>query len=123
MNIIKLTRWFAIASIFVSLLACQEASELPATPMKQLPELERKTIIVKPAKNIFVPRSSVIERGGANAVFEVRDQKARIRMIRTGRVTKANIQVISGLKGGETILRENLQSVFDGSPIRTTDSK
>ena len=103
---------------------CQQHIAEPATPMTALPELERSVFQVSSSKNaIFIPSSLVVVRGGIPAVFELRDGKARLRMIRTGITKGSKVQISSGLTGKEILLADNLDTVFDGSPIRTTGNK
>jgi hypothetical protein len=106
---------------------CQQAMVTPPTPMKQLSEKTRNIYKVTPDarhnNNIYIPQSAIVDRGGIKAVFVLRETTARLRMVRTGRTSGKKTQIISGLIGGETILRGDLSAVYDGSPIRVGRNK
>lgn len=123
---IKIVSNLIVIVLVVLVVGCEDHEITPASPMKVLPAVERKVLLVKldtRSKEIFIPRSAIVNRGGVSSVFEVRDQLARIRVVRLG-ISKGNkVQVISGLGGGETILSSGLKDVFDGSPISTGSGK
>ena len=123
----KFSKIIFFVTLAVSMSACQQHTASAPTPMTALPELERSSITVKTNKSkqtdLYIPMSALVERGGITAVFELRENKARLRMVRTGKLTRAKVQITSGLNGGEILLSGNLNDVFDGSPIRPRSSK
>ena len=110
--------------IFAGLLAagtlpgCQEK---PPVPPPALPSLERPvlTLRVQPdaLSTLTVPRPALVERGGIPGVFVLENHQARFRMVRPGKTAAAQVQVLSGLHGDETLVLGNLTDVHDGSPI------
>jgi len=59
---------------------------------------------MKTAPRVIVPRSAVVERGQLEIIFQVVNQKAVLRLIRTGRILGDSIEVLSGLSGGEEVV-------------------
>lgn len=101
------------------LTACNEKS--PATP-PSLPRLERPTMTLGvksgEALKIKIPRAALVERGGLPGVFVLSAaREARFRLVRPGRVTDAQAEILSGLHGDETLVLGDLAAVHDGSPI------
>ena len=72
-----------------------------------------------------MPQAALIADQQGVYVFAVEDGKAVVKRIKTGGESGANIVVDEGLKGGEQIIVEGLQSVRPGqavqaSPLRQT---
>ncbi|HUN99121.1 MAG TPA: efflux transporter periplasmic adaptor subunit, partial [Bradyrhizobium sp.] len=53
-------------------------------------------------------------------VFVVEDGKAVVRRVKTGGEDGPNVIVTSGLKGGEQIIVQGLQSVHQGQPVQAS---
>ena len=102
----------------VTLSACHTA---PApTPPVTLPTLSLPVTTLTAnanAQNLWVPRDAVVLRNGIPGVYVLRDGRARFRMIRRGRSDGARVQVLSGLRGDETLVRAGSAAVHDGSPV------
>jgi hypothetical protein len=67
---------------------------------------------------ISIPRTALIERDGIPGVFVVENNEARFRMVRPGKVRAKQVEILSGLFGGESLLADNLDAVHDGSAIQ-----
>lgn len=79
------------------------------------------TLVAKPGvePKILIPRAALIERGGIPGVFVLSEAgAARFRMVRPGRVRDAQVEILSGLRGDETLVLGDLTAVHDGSSIR-----
>lgn len=67
------------------------------------------------ARGIFIPRSAVFERGALVAVWTVgADNLARMRLIKTGRRSGDQIEVLAGLDAGERFVLRPTAAVTDG---------
>jgi membrane fusion protein, multidrug efflux system len=53
-------------------------------------------------------------------VFVAEDGKAAVKRIKTGGESGPNVIVDEGLKGGEQIIVEGLQSIRPGQPVQAT---
>ncbi len=102
----------------VVLAACGRNPELPP----QRPTLERPVIALAPADKtqpgILVPRTAYVERAGVPGVFVLHENLARFRMVKAGRPKGADLEILSGLAGTETLVLGDLGAVRDGSPIQ-----
>ena len=67
------------------------------------------------AKKIAVPRSAVQERGQLTGVYVVgQDNVISFRLIRLGRTSGNDVEVISGLTGEERIVVSGVENAMDG---------
>jgi hypothetical protein len=104
------------ATVILALTACDKKapeSAAPAALARPVLTLEAK------AGRVLVPSSALVERGGIPGVFVFTDEnRARFRMVRTGKIVDGRAEILSGLSGGETLVTGDLQAVRDGSLIR-----
>ena len=71
-----------------------------------------------PQDKVVVPQSALIADQQGVYVFAVEDGKAVVKRIKTGGESGPNIVVDEGLKGGEQIIVEGLQSVRPGQAVQ-----
>src|SRR5580658_5067865 len=71
-----------------------------------------------PQDKVVVPQSALIADQQGVYVFAVEDGKAVVKQIKTGGESGANIVVNDGLKGGEQIIVEGLQSIRPGQAVQ-----
>ncbi len=103
----------------LSLAGCQKK---PPAPPPSLPQMNRPvfSLQAKPAEllRIRIPRQALVERGGIPGVFVLSPAgEARFRMVRVGGMVGAQVEILSGLRGDETMVLGELADVHDGSPI------
>jgi len=67
---------------------------------------------------IAVPASAVFRDGGRDAVWIVRGEVARKRLVRVGAQGEDDVQVVEGLEGGERIVVRGADRVEDGQPVQ-----
>jgi membrane fusion protein (multidrug efflux system) len=71
-----------------------------------------------PQDKVVVPQSALIADQQGVYVFAVEDGKAVVKRIKTSGESGANIVVDEGLKGGEQIIVEGLQSIRPGQAVQ-----
>jgi membrane fusion protein (multidrug efflux system) len=71
-----------------------------------------------PQDKVVVPQAALIADQQGIYVFAVEDGKAVVKRIKTGGESGANIVVDEGLKGGEQIIVEGLQSIRPGQAVQ-----
>jgi hypothetical protein len=106
----------------LSALALAGCQKKPPSPPPSLPKVDRPvfSLQVKPAEllRIRIPRQALVERGGVPGVFVLSPAgEARFRMVRSGGTLGAQVEILSGLHGDETLVLGDLAEVHDGSPI------
>lgn len=110
----------ATVLLLIVLTAC--SAPPPSSTAPTLPRLGRPTLTAPAAgtQNISIPRAALVERAGLPGVFVVSsDRLARFRLVRPGKTRGERIEILSGLRGGETLVVGDLGAVRDGSPINT----
>ena len=66
---------------------------------------------------ILVPKSAVLNTQGTASVFLIRDGRASRRPIKTGKELWGQVEVISGLVGGEQLIVKGLEGITDGERV------
>ncbi len=74
----------------------------------------------QPGEKVVVPQAALIADQEGIYVFAVEDGKAVVKRIKTGGEDGPNVVVNEGLKGGEQVIVEGLQSVRPGQPVQTS---
>src|SRR4030066_228849 len=108
-------RIFSVVAVAALRLAgCGEKAALPVP----VAALERPVLTLDAqAGRVLVPQALLIERGGVPGVFVLSaENQARFRMVRTGKTVNNRVEVLSGLRGGETLVTGDLRDVHDGRP-------
>jgi membrane fusion protein, multidrug efflux system len=70
-----------------------------------------------PQEKIVIPQAALIADQQGTYVFAVDDGKAVIRRVKLGEEVGANVSIDSGLKAGEQIIVEGIQSVKPGAKV------
>ena len=65
-----------------------------------------------------VPDSAVFGQDGANAAFVVADGQAQLRKVRVGRRSGLTVQILDGLKAGETVITHPDENLQDGAGVK-----
>ena len=108
-------RTAALLATVVVLSACGN----PPAPAAVPAPLQRPQLALNAANGrILVPLAALVERGGLPGVFVLSaEQQARFRMVRSGKTVGNRIEILSGLRGDETLVLGDLRAVHDGSAI------
>lgn len=70
-------------------------------------------------KGVKVPKTVVFERGALTAVWAVGgDDMVRMRLVKTGRVTGDQIEILSGLQDGDRVVTAGLDKAVDGARLQ-----
>ena len=68
---------------------------------------------------IHVGIDTVLLRGQMERVFVAADNKAHLRLVRTGMHQDGLTEIVAGLNSGETVICQNNAHLVDGQPIKT----
>jgi len=74
----------------------------------------------QPRERVTIPQAALIADQQGIYVFVVEDGKAVMRRVKTGGEDGPDIIVNDGLKGGEQVIVEGLQSIRPGQPVQAT---
>lgn len=70
-----------------------------------------------------VPDSAVSTFGQMERVFVAQDNRARLRLVRSGSRFDSQLEILTGLKDGDTIITRSDIPLHDGQPIITQEPK
>jgi hypothetical protein len=113
-------RTMVLAAFTMLALSGCERRESPPLPEVAI---ERPTLTLPGTlgehEKMLIPASALALRGGIPGVFILSDAgEARFIMVKAGRTRGTEIEILSGLAGGETLVLGDLAPVHDGTPIR-----
>ncbi len=99
--------------------------DLPADAPARSGMFARVLLPAGKSRQVLVPLSAVTSFGQMERVFVVEDGRARLRLVRTGArqqpaadgATTARVEILSGLRGGETVIVEPSPILTDGYPV------
>lgn len=91
--------------------------DLPPAAGLRTGQFGRVSVPVVEVMLLLVPQSAVIKRGQMEMVFVVRDGKAALRLVKTGKVPDGNVEVLSGLEEGELVVTEDPARLTDGQSV------
>jgi membrane fusion protein (multidrug efflux system) len=73
-----------------------------------------------PQQKVVIPQAALIADQEGTYVFAVEDGKAVVKRVKPGGESGINVVIDDGLKGGEQIIVEGLQSLRAGQPVKAT---
>jgi RND family efflux transporter MFP subunit len=91
--------------------------DLPPAAGLRTGQFGRASVPVAEVMLLLVPRSAVIKRGQMEMLFVVRDGKAALRLVKTGKALDGNVEVLSGLEEGERVVTDDPARLADGQPV------
>ena len=59
----------------------------------------------------------MVHRGQMEMVFVVSDNKAQLRLVKTGKRIGNEVELVSGVEAGEKIVVEGAAGLMDGQPL------
>jgi membrane fusion protein (multidrug efflux system) len=77
----------------------------------------RVSVPVAETKVLQVPAAAVIKRGQMEMVFIVRDGRAMMRLVKTGKAVNGSIGILSGIEEGEQVVTGDVAGLTDGQPV------
>ena len=69
------------------------------------------------ASTLTVPQAALVERGQLTGLYAVSDGRALLRWVRTGPQRGDRVEVLSGLRPGETYVADATRRIADGQPV------
>jgi RND family efflux transporter MFP subunit len=72
----------------------------------------------RPRTRVFVPRNSMVTRGGALSVLVVREGRISVVPIQAGPEVQGSVEILSGLEGGESLVMDPPSGIEGGARVR-----
>ncbi len=94
--------------------------DLPASEKLRAGQFGRVRVPVRERPALLVAESAVVRRGQIESVFVVEEGKARLRLVKSGRQMNGEIEILSGLSGGESVVVRDAHLLTDGVSVEAT---
>jgi RND family efflux transporter MFP subunit len=91
--------------------------DLPAAEGLRTGQFGRVSVPVAETQLLLVPPAAVMRRGQMELVFVAREGIAALRLVKTGKVLAAGVEVLSGLEAGEAVVISHPAELADGQPV------
>lgn len=91
--------------------------DLPATPGLMPGQFARLILPIGESSSVRVPVSAVLRRGQLELVFVAADHKARLRLVKTGKLIGDEVEVLSGLDAGDAVVVSDAAQLTDGQAV------
>lgn len=91
--------------------------DLPAAEKLRAGQFGRVRVPVRERPALLVAGAAVVRRGQIESVFVVEEGTARLRLVKTGRKMDGQVEVISGLSGGESVVVRDAHLLRDGAAV------
>jgi RND family efflux transporter MFP subunit len=91
--------------------------DLPPAPGLRPGLFARARIPAGTVQVLVVPRAALVTRGQLEMVFVIQKGLASLRLVKSGRVQDERVEILSGLKDGETVATEGAAALRDGQPV------
>ena len=91
--------------------------DVPAATGLRTGQFGRVAVPVAETKVLLAPREAVIKRGQMELVFVIRDQRATLRLVKTGKILDRGVEILSGLEEGEQLIVSEVMKLTDGQPV------
>lgn len=75
-------------------------------------------IKAKGMERLIVPASAVVDNNGESYLYVIEDGVAKKTTVLAGLQNDDKIEILKGLKGGETVAVTNANNLFDGMPVK-----
>lgn len=77
----------------------------------------RVSVPVAESKVLQIPAEALMKRGQMELVFVVRDGRAALRLVKTGKTMNGGIGILSGLEEREQVVISDVANLSDGQPV------
>ncbi len=91
--------------------------DLPPVEGLRTGQFGRVSVPVAETRLLLVPREAVLKRGQMEIVFVVRDGRASLRLVKTGKTLDGHVEVLSGLEEGDSVVVRDTDRLIDGQPV------
>lgn len=91
--------------------------DLPTTDGIRSGQFGRVWIVTGEGRSIRVPLPAVVARGQMEVVFVAVNNHAQLRIVRTGKRADGEIELLSGVSPGESVIIDGVGQLRDGQPI------
>lgn len=88
-----------------------------------LDDAQKTEASAAPRATVRVPSSSVVKEGENAYVWRVRDSRLERVAVRTGAERDGQIDVLSGINGGELVVTKQIEGLAEGAPVKEKEAE
>ncbi len=71
----------------------------------------------KRTNTLLVPADALVNRDGKRTLFVAEEKRAVIKQVRTGLITHELVEILDGIKEGDSVIVDGMYAVKDGTPL------
>ncbi len=94
--------------------------DLAPSPNLRSGQFARVLLPGKNGKALLVPTTAIVSSGQMDRVFVVAEERAHLRLVRTGSIHDGFTEILSGLNPGETVVTANNLLLVNGQRLQIT---
>jgi RND family efflux transporter MFP subunit len=91
--------------------------DLPPVDGTRSGEFGRVWVATGESQTIRVPAAALITRGQMETVFVAVNNRAQLRLVRSGKRTEGEVELLAGISAGESVVSEGAEQLHDDQPI------
>ena len=91
--------------------------DLPSASGLRAGQFGRVAMPVGQTSALRLPASAVVQRGQMEIVFVLNDGNAQLRLVKTGKRIRDEVELVSGVSAGEKVVTEGAAGLMDGQPV------
>ena len=91
--------------------------DLPPAQGLRAGQFGRVAIPVHETEALRTQASAVVRRGQMEMVFVVANQRAQLRLVKTGKRMGDEVELVSGVNSGESVVIDGADGLVDGQPV------
>jgi membrane fusion protein, multidrug efflux system len=92
--------------------------DLPPSPDLRGGQFGRAVIPVAETSSLVIPAAALVQRGQMEIVFVAANNLAQLRLVKTGKRLGNQVEILSGLNTGESIVIDGAATLLDGQPLQ-----
>jgi RND family efflux transporter MFP subunit len=92
--------------------------DIPEPGSMRSGQFARLAVPLAETSSLRVPVSAVVQRGQMEIVFAVEKDRARMRLVKTGRRIAEDWEILSGVDSGDQVVVEGAGRLADGQPVQ-----
>jgi RND family efflux transporter MFP subunit len=96
---------------------CRVKLDLPQTAGLMPGQFARLAVPIGEGQALRVPAMAVLQRGQLEMLFVAADQHAHLHLVRTGRRVGDEVEILSGLEAGCSVIVSGAELLTDGQPV------
>ena len=91
--------------------------DLPSLAALRSGQFGRVAVPLQGEASLFIPAAALLQRGQMELVYVVEGERANLRLVRSGKRSNQEVEILSGLSAGEEIVVDKAAALHDGQKV------